>query len=81
MGFLKIVVDNNKRIVNTDQIIEVQLHESALYFRMVDDTTFSIPFEHEEALARAYDKLCKHLDAHEFPPQSVYQNLGPRTVG
>ena len=81
MSFLKIVVDNNKRLVNTDQIIEVKLHESSLYFRMVDDTTFSIPFDHEDALTRSFDKLSRHLDAHEFPPASVYKDLGPKTLG
>ena len=81
MSFLKITVDNNERLVNTDQIIEVHLHESALYFRMVDDITFSLPFRHEVALARAYEKLCRYLEAQEFPPASVYKDLGPRTVG
>jgi hypothetical protein len=81
MAFLELKIGNDMHLVNTEHIVDVHVSGNSIYFLMVNNGTFTLPYEDDYRAGRVFEELSITLKSEKFPSQSVYESRGLRDVG
>ena len=81
MAFLELKIGSEMHLVNTEHITDVHVSGNSIYFLMINNGTFTLPYEDAYRAERVFEELSIALKADKFPPQSVYESRGLRDVG